>query len=249
MIGNLVNAIGILIGGFFGLLVGKKLKKETSDNLLKVIGACILVIGLGGVLSYLLIISKNDNDTYNISTNYELELLIFLSLGTIFGHLLKIDDGINKLGDLVEKKLKKDGFSRGFVSASLVFCIGAMAVIGSVNASVLHDNTVLYTKALIDTITAFIMASSLGFGVMFSSLAVFLYQLLFYLMGLGLSSFLNQDANPEFFSVFCVVGYTIVACIGINFILGDDFKKIKIANMLPSIILVIIYYLLKFYIF
>ena len=147
----------------------------------------------------------------------------------------------------IDSKVNKGTFSKGFINASLVFCIGAMAILGSISAAVEKNNTILYTKAAIDTITSVILGSTLGIGVMFAAIPLFLYQFLFYLLGLILS---KSFAIGEFLDVFCTVGYAIVFCISVNFILDknddlEDNRKIRIANMLPALLLVLVYYMVK----
>lgn len=249
MLGLIANSVGVLIGGLLGFLFGKKINKQVSGGVLKAVGVAIFVIALAGILKSVLNIDFVDG-AYNITTSYELEILIFLSIGTLLGEFLKIDAKLDTFGKFIDQKLNKGSFSKGFINASLVFCIGAMAILGSISAAVEKNNTILYTKTAIDTITAFILASTLGVGVIFSSIPVFLYQFLFYLLGLLLD---KAFTGPEFLDVFCTVGYGIVLCIAINFIFDknddeEDKRKIKIANMLPALLLVIVYYLVKSFI-
>lgn len=246
MLGLIANSVGVFIGGFLGFLFGKKINKEIGGGVLKAIGVAVAVIGLAGLFKSLLSVDFVDG-AYKISTAYELEVLIFLSVGTLIGEAVKIDTKLDTFGKYMDRKLNKGNFSRGFINASLVFSIGAMAILGSISAAVEKNNTILYTKTAIDTITAFIMASTLGFGVIFASIPLFIYQLMFYLLG-----FVLKDAftTQEFLDVFCIVGYAIVTCISINFIISKnddqvDQRRIKIANMLPALLLVIIFYLVK----
>lgn len=245
MIGVIVNALGVFFGGLIGYFFGKKINKNVGIGVTKAIGIAVLIIGLAGLLKSMLFIDMNGS----LSSRYELEMLIFLSVGTIIGEFLKIDLKLNKFGMFVEKKLDKGAFSKGFINSSLVTCIGAMAILGSISAAIEGDNTILYTKSAIDFVTCIILGSTLGFGVMFSAIPVFIYQSLFYLLGLILS---NSFTSQEFLDVFCIVGYAIVMCISLNFVFEkntveeyNDLRRIKVANMLPSLILVIIYYIIK----
>lgn len=231
MIASLVNAIAILGGAFLGLLLKKIIKKEICDSVLKAIGIVVLLFGIAGVLRTML---QVDPTTGAIATQYELILIVTLSVGMMIGELIKIDTHIENLGDRIEKKLGKGSFSLGFVSATLVFCVGAMAIIGSVNAA-LGDSTTLYLKSAIDMVTALVLASSLGFGVLFAAIPVLLYQ-----GGLTLAAmFLGDFMSAEFIAVFSMVGYAMVACIGLNFLIKE---RIKVANMLPALLLVILYF-------
>ena len=179
----------------------------------------------------------------NVKTQFELLLLLCLSFGTLFGTLLNIDGNITRFGDYIELKLNKGAFSEGFVTSSLVMCAGAMAIFGSVQASV-GDYNVLFLKSAIDGVAAMLMAATLGFGVLFAAISVFVYQGLLTLIAFFAKDFLTQT---DFLNAFCLVGYTIVMCIGINFLFEhiENYKKIKIADMLPSLLLVIIYFILK----
>lgn len=245
MLGLIANSIGVLIFGFLGFLFGKKINKQVGHGVLKAIGIAVVFIALAGALKSMISIEIIEGN-FKLSTAYELEVLIFMSLGVLIGEVLKLDVKLDTFGAFMDRKLNKGSFSKGFINASLVFCIGAMAILGSISAAVENDNTILYTKTAIDSITAFILASTLGIGVVFASVPLFLYQFIFYLLGLILK---QSFASQEFLDVFCIVGYAIVICIAYNFIIDKDIdedkRKIKIANMLPSLLLVIVYYLIK----
>ena len=128
------------------------------------------------------------------------------------------------------------GFSQGFINASLIFCIGAMAIIGALNDGLLHDPSVLFVKSLIDGFTSIILAATMGIGVAFSGIPVFLYEGLITLCAGWLSPFLTGELLSE----ICMVGYTLVAIVGINFLWPD---KLKTANLLPSLFVPIVYHL------
>jgi len=247
MLGIIANSISILLGATIGLIFHKKVNKDISNNILKVVGVVVLVIGLLGTITSMVSVKSNEGSLLSsLTVQYELELLIFLVLGMTIGCLLKINQHMVNFSMKIENKIHGEGFAKGFLNSSIVFCIGAMAIIGSINAAVSHDNTLLYTKSLIDMVTAIVLAGALGYGVLFSSIAVFVYQSIFYLLGLVLAKFFQ---NPEFLNVFCAVGYTMVSCIGINFIMDNPKKEIKVANMLPALLLIIIYYIFKIYVF
>lgn len=242
MIGTIVNAIAMAIGGTIGLLFKKVIKKEYCDRILKVIGISILVVAIIGVVKSMISINIDGS----ISSNYELLLIVVLATGTLIGELLKLDDRLNNAISKIENKFvktenNKNEFSKGFISASLVACVGAMAIVGSINDA-LGDPSMLYIKSVIDLVTMIFLAATLGYGVPFASITVFLYQGLITVLGFFLDNFINQ----EFIQVFSALGYTIVMILAFNFIVET---KIKVANTLPSIIILIIYYLIKIYIF
>lgn len=231
MIATLVNSLAVIIGASIGLLFRKVIKKEYFDSVLKSVGILVLIFGIIGVLKSMLYIGQDGL----INSQYELMLLITIALGTFLGEMLKIDKHITTFGNYLEKKINRGAFSEGFISSSLIFCIGAMAIFGSIEAAT-GNPEVIYLKSLIDGITAIVLASTLGYGVIFSSISILIYQGSITLLGITLGDFMSL----EFKTVFSMVGYVLVACIGLNFLRNE---KIKIANMLPSLILVIIYYI------
>ncbi len=232
MVATLVNGLAVIIGGFIGLLFRKSIKKAIFDAVLKVVGIVVLIIGLGGVLKELLIIDGTGFQTQN-----ELLLLVSLSLGTFIGELFHIDDHLNHFGLFLEKKMNKGKFSEGFISSSIIFCIGAMALVGSIKAA-LGDSSIIYLKAMIDGITAIVLASTLGFGVLFSAISLVLYQGLITILGIIFGDFLPLGLV----SAFSMVGFAIVACIGLNFFRTE---KLKLANMLPSLVIAILFFLFQ----
>ncbi|MDD3191171.1 MAG: DUF554 domain-containing protein [Bacilli bacterium] len=231
MLGTIVNVIGITVGALLGLLFKSKIKENLIDALLKAIGIVVFVIGIIGVVSNMVYI-----DGGAIRTRYELLLLIAIALGTLTGEALKLDTRLNQFGKWIEKKFNTNQFSEGFITASLIFCVGAMAIIGSVE-SALGEHTTLYLKAAIDAITALVLASTLGFGVIFSGITVFLYQGLI----TAIAWIFGDVMSTEFIQSFSMVGYVLVACIGLNFIRQE---KLKLANMLPALLIIIVYHLI-----
>ncbi|HHU56342.1 MAG TPA: DUF554 domain-containing protein [Acholeplasmataceae bacterium] len=228
MIANVVNFLAVLIGGSIGLILKKFIKKDLCDAILKVIGIAVIIFGIIGVITSSITIEGN-----SLKSNYELVLLFSLVIGTLIGELLNIDHTLNKFGNFIERKLNKSKFSLGFINASLIFCVGAMALVGSVKAG-LGDSKVIYLKSLIDGITSIVLASTLGFGVLFASFSVLIYQGIITLIVL----IIGDIFDTTFINTFSMVGYALVFCIGLNFIKEE---KIKIANMLPSLLIVILY--------
>ncbi len=226
--GSIVNAICIVIGGLLGILLKNGIKKNVQDSIYIAIGICILIIGINGVISNMAVVNGNI-----ISTNGELILVISIVIGTLIGESLDIDSFLNNLSVKIEKKFNLAGFASSFVAASIIFCVGAMAIIGSINDGLLHDPNVLYVKSILDGITSIILAATLGMGVIFASVPVLIYQGIITLLAGSLSGILVG----EFLRQLCMVGYALVLCIGINFIAPG---KLKIANMLPSLIVVIV---------
>ena len=231
MFAFVVNAAAVILGSIIGLIFKKFIKKETCDQVLKAMGIVVLLIGIIGVIENMITIQDG-----KISSTGTLLLIMAIAIGTFIGEALKIDQHMNSFGEKLEKKLNKGKIAEGFITATLIYCIGSMSIVGSMESALGNPNTI-YLKAALDGITSIALASTLGIGVMLSSVSIIFYQglltLLFY--------FLGNFMPASFITSFSMVGYTMVAGIGLNFILKD---KIKIANMLPSLLIVVIYHLL-----
>ena len=223
-IGTIVNAAAIIAGVTFGMLIKGGIPERIRKMIFSCIGIGVSVIGLLGVV-------HNEGDS--------LMLIIYLVLGGILGELLDIDGKLEKLGDRLKKRFVKEGssqaatFVEGFVSASAIFIIGAMAIVGSLNDGLIHDPSILYTKALIDGVTASVLAASLGVGVAFSVIPLVIYQ--------GAITALAAILSPLFTDTLIrnmsFAGDVVIICIGVNFLFPKTFKP---ANMFPAMFLPII---------
>ena len=236
MFGTIVNVITVIIGGFIGILLKKNIKSEIMDNVMKAEGIAVLIIGMNGVLTNMLSVGEEGK----IVDNGGLVLLISLALGAFIGEVLKIDDRLNGLGTWVEKKVRSDGFSKGFVSAFVIFCVGSMSIIGAVNDGLSGDSSVLLVKSTLDFITAMVLASTMGIGVVFACVPLFAYQGMISLFASYIKPVI--ESSPEMMIQFSMVGYAIIMCIGINFIAGP---KIKTANLLPAMLVPVMCNLFK----
>ena len=236
MLGTIINVITVILGGMLGLLLKKGIKSEIMDNVMKAEGVAVLIIGMNGVLTNMLSVGENGK----IVENGGLVLLISLALGMFIGEVIKLDDRINSLGGWAEKRIRSNGFSKGFVSAFIIFCVGSMSVIGAINDGLSGDSSVLIVKSTLDFITAMVLASTMGIGVVFACVPLFVYQGAISLF----ASFIKPliESCPEMMTQFSMVGYAIIMCIGINFIAG---QKIKTANLLPAMFVPVLYNLLK----
>lgn len=232
MIGTIVNVVGIILGSMIGLILKKGIPERINEAILKVEGLAIAVIGLNGLLAAMI---TADPATGRLSDSGGLLLLISLVLGCLAGELLRIDDRLNAFGLWVERKIKSNGFAKGFVTASLIFSVGAMSIIGPINDGLSGDSSILYIKTMLDGTTAIVLASVLGTGVLFSCVPVLIVQSVPALLARQLAPFISDTL----LSLFCMVGYAVVICIGLNFLCNT---KIKVANLLPSLIVPVIYY-------
>lgn len=238
MLGTIVNTVAVLVGGAIGLLFKKAIPKRLSDTVFKGLALCTMFIGITGV--------------FQEGTN-TLVVIVSVVIGAVIGEAIDLDLRINKLGKWIEDKFKKDdsekvSIAQGFVSASLLFCVGAMTIVGSLQSGLANDHTTLFTKSILDFVAAIIFASSLGVGVLFSALFVFVYQ--------GVMSFgshmvarlfsaptdiLAQTSQLTPFMVTVntmnCVGYIIIIGLALNMI---GVTKLKVMNYVPAIFMPIL---------
>lgn len=231
MTGTIVNSLTIIAGGLLGLLFKKGLPKSVEENVPYFVGTGVTIIGINGILSAMLTVNA---ETGRISSSGELVLVLSLALGGIAGELLRIDDRINAGGMAIEKKFGAEGFAKGFISASMIFCIGAMAIVGALADGLSGDSSTLFVKSILDGITSVVMAATLGYGVLFAAAAVFVYQGAISLCAGMLSNILVGVLLDR----ICMVGYCIVLLIGTN-MLGAT--RVKTANLLPAMLGPVIY--------
>ena len=234
--GTLINSLLILVGGVIGLVFKKAVSKQMEYSIHKATGVAVLIIGVCGVLSAML---KTGADG-SVSSSGELILVISLTLGTFIGELLKLEERLNKGCKWIESKFKMSNFASGFITSTMIYCIGAMAIVGAINDGLLGDSSTLITKGIIDGITSVVLAASLGYGVLFSVIPILLYQ-----GGITLlAGMLDTVLVGELLSNICMVGYALVMCIGINFLTNSE-KQIKTVNMLPALLVPVVYEIAK----
>lgn len=218
MLGVIINVITVIIGSLVGLLFKKAIPKKVSSAVMIGLGACTVYIGISGSLC-----GKN-----------VLILIVSTILGVLIGTLLNIDGAINKLANEVENKFKKkDGttsIAEGLVTATLLFCVGSMTVTGSLQAGLTGDNSILITKAMLDLVSSMMLASSLGVGVLFASVTVFVIQGGLVLLAGLIAPFMSTGAINE----MTCAGSLLIIMIGTNLM---GITKIKVADFLPSIII------------
>lgn len=223
MIGTIINSAAIIIGSLLGLLIRKGIKEELKQLIMQGIGLCVILIGIQGALQ----------------TGQMLLMILSMAIGGVIGYLADLDTRLNRLGDWAQRKLthnrQDDQFARGFVTASMIFCVGAMAVVGALDSSVRGDHSTLIAKSMLDGITSIVLAGSLGGGVMLSAVAVFLYQGAIAMLGTVVAPLLTAEMITE----VSAVGGLLIAGIGINMLLDS---KIKVMNLLPAILIPVIYY-------
>ena len=230
-LGTIINTIAIIIGGIFGVLFGKLINERIRNTLCIACGICVMFIGLSGALEGLLEVT----DGSVVSRNSML-LVGCLCIGAFLGELINIEDAFEKFGEWLKHKTgnaKDAKFVDGFVSASLTVCIGAMAIVGSLKDGIEGDITILVTKSILDLIIILVMAGSHGVGCIFSAIPVAVFQ------GsvTALSSLIKPIMTPLALSNLSFVGSVLIFCVGINLVFG---KKVRVANLLPAVVVAVI---------
>lgn len=236
-LGTIVNTAAIIVGGILGMLFGKKLPERFQSTLMSGVGVCVLFLGIGGTLEKMLTIENG-----KLSAGGSMMLIASIAIGAIIGELLNIDAGMERFGEFIKRKTgnEKDAkFVDGFVTASLTVCIGAMAVVGAIQDGISKDPSTLIAKAVLDMIIILIMSSTMGKGCMFSAIPVLIFQGSITALSHLIEPILTQQA----LSNLSMVGSVLIFCVGINLLWG---KKIKVANLLPSIVVAVGYAFLPF---
>ncbi len=224
MIATFVNAAAVVAGGLIGLLAKKGLPERISKGIMAVIGLMLICSGVKGYL---------DGQSSIVA-------VLSLALGTGLGELLRLEDRLNRLGERIGARVSRDGGSRnggsrvgeGLVTATLLFCVGAMAVLGSLQSGLAGDHTTLYTKSLMDFISAILLASTYGIGVALSAVGVLLYQGALTLLSSLLAPVMTEAAIAE----LSAVGSIVLAGLGLNL---TGVAKLRVMNMVPAIFIAI----------
>jgi len=219
LIAAIVNAVVVILGGLLGLLLGGRLKEKHTKTIVAALGICTMVIGITSAI---------------VTTNI-LIVIICLVIGTIVGELLKIEHRLDTLGDWLKSKVSKNSggrFTEGFVTASLLFCVGSMAIMGSFDAGLRGDYNTIFAKSALDCVMAVTFAATMGVGVLFSGATVLIYQGTLTLLAGVVAPYLSPEVVVE----MSAVGGVMLIGTGMN-ILGLTKDRIKVGNMLPAIIL------------
>ncbi len=222
MLGTIVNTLSIIIGGTLGATLKNKISSRYNDIMLHSISLTVLLLGLLGALK----------------TNEILLVIISMVIGGIIGETLQIEERLDSFGHFIQAKLNKENsrFAEGFVTATIIYCVGAMAIIGSIESGVNNNHSTLYAKSILDGVSAIALGSSLGIGVAFSAFSVLVYQGLITL----LSSLIADSISLQMLNEISAIGGLLILTIGLNLL---KITKIKVANLLPALIVPVIYFL------
>jgi uncharacterized membrane protein YqgA involved in biofilm formation len=236
-LGTIVNCLAVIAGAAVGLLIKGGLPRRFEETVLSAVGMAVIFIGLGGALSGFLVIESGA-----LATRYTMMMVLALVLGAVVGELLDIEKRLDGLGGRIKarmpEKLAGNSFVEGFVTASMLFCVGAMAIVGALEDGLNGNYAILFAKSLLDGISSVIFAASLGFGVAVSAVPILVYQ--------GGITLLAQLLRPlltdALIRQMSCIGSILITAIGINMIFG---KKIKVGNLLPAIFFPAVFALLR----
>ena len=226
-LGTIINSAAIIVGGVFGHLFGKILNERIQDSLQKASGICVLFIGIAGAMEGMLKLSGS-----SLSAGRSMLIVASLALGALVGEILNIEHGFERFGEWLKVKTgnaKDKSFVEGFVTASLTVCIGAMAVVGSIKDGISGDYSILVTKAILDLIIITVMTCSLGKGCAFSAIPVAVFQGLITALARLIKPLMTDGALAN----LSHIGSILIFCVGVNLVWD---KRIKVANLLPSLV-------------
>lgn len=233
LFGTIVNALLILIGALLGRFF-RSIPEHMKETIMYGIGLTVVVIGV----------------QMTFETTQILIVIISIVLGAIIGEWFALEEKITALGQWLEAKMPKKeqnaNIAEGFVTATLIFVVGSMAIIGAIDSGIRNDHNVLVMKGILDGFTSIILSSSIGIGVAFSAVPVFLYQGMIALLSTQISKFIPQELLEFFISEMTATGGLMIFAIGLNLI---GLTKIRVANLVPGILVVSIVVTIVYYLF
>ncbi len=231
-LGTIINTAAVICGGLVGLRLKNGLKKNVQDILMQACSVAVIFIGSAGVLSKMLIISDG-----KIETQGTMLLIFSLVIGAVIGECLDIERRMDHLGERLKRAVKAQNdnlFVEGFVNVSLIICVGAMAIVGSIQDGISGDYSLLMAKAILDMVMVMVFTSTHGVGAIFSAIPILLYQGGITLVAAIFGSFISEQIVSD----LSFVGSALIFCVGINIGFG---KKFRVGNLLPALIVPIIY--------
>lgn len=237
-LGTIINVVTVVAGSLLGMFLKGGLPKRFEKTIMSAVGSAVIIIGLTGALPEMFVV----NGDGTISSQYVMLMVLSLVIGGIAGELINIEDKLERLGNWCKRKasfLAKDNpkFVDGFVSASLLFCVGAMAIVGSITDGLTGDYTTLAAKAVLDGVMSVVLTASFGSGVILSAIAVAVYQ-----GGITLlATFLEPLLTDVLISQMTMVGSVLIMGIGFNLLF--DNKVVKVGNLLPAVLIPVVYQL------
>ena len=230
-LGTIINVLAIILGGLLGSVAGKVMNDRIQDTLMKVCGVGTLFVALSGVMEKMLVVTDG-----KVSSTGGMLVIICLAIGGLIGELLNIEDGLERFGQWLKVKTgnsREVGFVDAFVTASLTVCIGAMAIVGSIQDGLTGDYSILATKAVLDLIIIMVMTASMGRGCVFSAVPVAMLQGGVTILATWIKVLMTDAALAN----LSLVGNVLIFCVGVNLVWG---KKVRVANLLPAIVAAVV---------
>lgn len=235
-VGTVVNTVAVIAGGIAGTLLRSGIPERYKKIVMQGIGLSVLFIGISGTIKEMLTII----DGNKLDRQFIMLMIFSLVIGGLLGEFLKIEERLEGLGLWFQQRLpgKSGSFSTGFVTASLVYCVGAMAIVGSLEDGLTGNPSTLFAKSILDGVSAIIFSATLGIGVAFSALPVLVYQGSITLLAGVVKPWLTEAVISQ----MSLVGGILIFAIGINLL---EIKKINVGNLLPAIFLPMFYYIIR----
>lgn len=229
--GTIINSGSIIAGGLIGHFAGKLFHEEQQKALHKACGISVLFIAIAGAMEGMLEIEGT-----KVGSGKSMLVVLCLAVGTIIGELMGIEKGFERFGEWLKEKTgngNDTGFVNAFVTASLTVCIGAMAIVGAIQDGILNDYSMLMVKSVLDFIIIVVMTSSMGKGCVFSAIPVFVFEGTITVLARLISPIMTETA----ILYLSLIGSVLIFCVGINLVWG---KMIRVANMLPAVLLAVL---------
>lgn len=231
-LGTIINVVAILVGGVIGLVFSRAISARYQETLMQAIGVCILFVGIGGAVQEMMTVTAD-----GLQSSGTMMIVISYAVGSLLGEWINLERRIEQFGSWLKVKTgnaREKRFVDGFVSASLTVCIGAMAVVGSIQDGISGDHSTLALKALLDMVIVCAMSASLGRGCLFSAIPVGIFQGMVTLLARAVQPVMTEAALAN----LSLTGSILIFCVGVNLLWE---KKLKVANMLPSILIAVVY--------
>ena len=232
-LGTIINVCFIIAGGVAGVLSGNRLSERSRETLMLANAVAVLFIGIAGALQCMYVMAEDGR----LATTGTMMMIASLAIGALVGELIDLEGKIEKFGVWLRDKSGNSsdkGFVNAFVTASLTVCIGAMAVVGSIEDGAVGDHSILFAKAVLDLIIIMVMSASLGKGCMFSAIPVGIFQGSVTALAVLIRPYITDHAMNN----LSLVGSILIFCVGVNLFWG---KKIRVANLLPALVVAVIW--------
>ena len=231
-LGTIINTAAVILGGFLGLFFGGLLKENHQDGLSRACGVTVLFLGIAGAMEGMLHLEEG-----SIVSGRSMFIILSVVIGALFGELINLEGRLETFGEWLKAKTgnaKDARFVEAFVTATLTICIGAMAVVGSIQDGIRADHSILFAKSVLDLIIIMVMTSSMGKGCIFSAIPILVFQ-----GGITLLARLIEPImTPAALTNLSLVGSILIFCVGVNLVWG---KQIRVANLLPAVVVAVIF--------